>query len=1024
MSGSALATAAGVSRTTVGKLTRQDSPTVHANTVRKIANALGVSPETLDADGLETIYRERLAQEHEHVDLGGLGFVVRDDAIPINSVFMPPRVHRPREANCTDSSPDLPRSNDKPPEKRRSLRLPIALRESRRLFLLGDPGAGKTTTLRYLAWTYAESKNPNSEYPSDVSVPVFVRLADWTEQRREGPPVDIVAAALGQLGISDRPELANWLRDQLTKGRVLLLLDGLDEVDDSDNPAAMEDQIRVVVEAYPEARIVITSRIVGFSNPKLGRTFDVRHVESMSKTSIRDFVCAWCAAQHGHSAEQSCRNCGKDMDHLRHAIIDNARIAVLAQNRMVLTMLCMLYKAGASLPRQRWQLYERICDAFLVSWEEKKRRAIAGSPDHATHVEDREIRWILESIALDMQKNNWTLVSRWWLCRRIESFLREDLRMSSNQSAPEAESLLWSLHQRSGLLVERGPERYAFRHKAIQEYLASRAILQEENAIEAIREYMYHPFWHEVVRLVAAQLDHRRIPQFLRIILDDPDPTGRFIRRGLLTVLGCLADGASLFDERLLSQIEEETRQLGETKWLGFAFDAIKHLSEMRCTRLQGFARRCADGVCRTAAESLSDFDYLQLVLVRFEAGLIDDAGNACEEGQSQGESSNAKPVQEESIKTDSVSVSITSVTPPDEFGNRWTDAVFEQLASEPSARIRATCAQELGRFEGRKKKICERLLAAFDDECDGEVRRAIVEAVRPGARRKPTREKLLRIMDNDEDAHVRAAAARALRVVVVKNAMIREKLVGVLSAPGESVARAGIASALAHCVSHGDIRDLLITRVLDETEDDKVRVACLYSVEQVLPSLQDVVDCLSKVVFGSPNELLPRVAARILSEYATRGSAEWSSVPIEQIERVLVSVKKPCRHALEALRAIVDTREVRRLGILPERRLERALDDVRDAIESAFVFGSAASNEQGKDSDVDLMVIGDVTLKALAPGLRSAEEQLGRQVNVVIYTPDDWRGRLRERNPFAVEVQKGKKRYVIGGQHELAAMA
>ena len=146
--------------------------------------------------------------------------------------------------------------------------------------------------------------------------------------------------------------------------------------------------------------------------------------------------------------------------------------------------------------------------------------------------------------------------------------------------------------------------------------------------------------------------------------------------------------------------------------------------------------------------------------------------------------------------------------------------------------------------------------------------------------------------------------------------------------------------------------------------------------------------------------------------------------MPIEQIECVLVSIKKPCPHALEALRALVDTREVRRLGILPEKRLERALAGVRDSIESAFVFGSVASNEQGKDSDVDLMVIGDVTLKELTPGLRSAEEQLGRQVNVVIYRPVDWRRRLRERIPFAVEVQKGKKRFVIGGQHELAAMA
>ncbi|MCH9001368.1 MAG: helix-turn-helix transcriptional regulator, partial [Planctomycetes bacterium] len=111
MSSSALASAAGVSRTTLGKLTTQDSPTVYAKTVRKLANALGVSAETLDRDGLETIYLQRVAREHAYVDFAGLGFVVRDEAIPIDSVFITPRINRPREENCTDAAPDGQRSN-------------------------------------------------------------------------------------------------------------------------------------------------------------------------------------------------------------------------------------------------------------------------------------------------------------------------------------------------------------------------------------------------------------------------------------------------------------------------------------------------------------------------------------------------------------------------------------------------------------------------------------------------------------------------------------------------------------------------------------------------------------------------------------------------------------------------------------------------------------------------------------------------------------------------------------------------
>ncbi|MCH8243471.1 MAG: NACHT domain-containing protein, partial [Planctomycetes bacterium] len=929
MSSSELASAADISRTTLGKLQNQHSPTVYAKTVRKLANALGVRPETLDREGLETIYLERVAREHEYVDFAGLGFVVLDDAIPIERVFITPRLNRPPEGDCTNSARDRHDYEAKRPEKSQPIPLPLAMRESRRLFVLGDPGAGKTTALRYLARMYASSENANSDYPSDVSVPVFVRLADWAEQLREDRQVDIVSAALGQLDLSDGLELADWLRGQLATGRVLLLLDGLDEVGDADHLVTVKDQIRDVVEKYPEARIVITSRIVGFAKPRLGRAFTVRHVESLKRKSVHEFVCAWCAVRHGHPPEPKCETCDRDVERLRHAVVDNARIAALAQNPMILTMLCMLYKAGASLPRQRWQLYERICDAFLVSWEEKKGRTIVGSPDRATQVEDREIRWILESIALEMQKNDRTLVSRWWLCRSIESFLRDELRLSSDQAAREAESLLWSLHQRSGLLVERGPEQFAFRHKAIQEYLASRAILQLEDSIESIREYIYHPSWNEVVRLVAAQLDRRRVPQFLRTILDDPDPTGRFIRRGLLMVLGCLADGASLFDESLISQIEEEARQLGETKWLGFAFDAFEQLSELRSTRLEAFALRSAEGIYAAAEKSLPDFYSVQLLLAQCEADLVGMMPETNSESKPEEGSAQIKPIEETTLKIkDSVIVKFTGVkspegsesaflllallreglgdahsdsvkedlcsekstdlkpiqedifklnnsdtmrfiriTPPDGFGNRWAGAVFEQLTSDPSTAIRAICAQELGRFEGHKKKVCERLMAAFDDESDGEVREAIVEATRKSARQRPIRQKLFRILENDEDEHVRAAAAGALRSIAVKDSMIRAKLVGVLSAPGESVARAGAASALSRCVSYfDDIRDLLVATLLDENEEEDLRVACLYSIEHVLHSLPDAIDCLKNLISGSPDALLPRVAAQVLS--------------------------------------------------------------------------------------------------------------------------------------------------------------
>ncbi len=87
------------------------------------------------------------------------------------------------------------------------------------------------------------------------------------------------------------------------------------------------------------------------------------------------------------------------------------------------------------------------------------------------------------------------------------------------------------------------------------------------------------------------------------------------------------------------------------------------------------------------------------------------------------------------------------------------------------------------------------------------------------------------------------------------------------------------------------------------------------------------------------------------------------------------------------------------------------------------FIYGSSARREQDPDSDIDLMVIGDVTLKDLTPYLRRAEEELGKQIGVTLYTGEEWRQRREDRNPFVRRVSSAEKVYVIGGSDDLAAV-
>lgn len=103
---------------------------------------------------------------------------------------------------------------------------------------------------------------------------------------------------------------------------------------------------------------------------------------------------------------------------------------------------------------------------------------------------------------------------------------------------------------------------------------------------------------------------------------------------------------------------------------------------------------------------------------------------------------------------------------------------------------------------------------------------------------------------------------------------------------------------------------------------------------------------------------------------------------------------------------------------------LRETLRPFTDRIRAAFVFGSVARATETAASDVDLMVIGDVTLRGIAPAIRGAEKTLGRPVNPSLYRPDEFARKLASRNHFLVAVLESEKLFVVGGPHDLDRLA
>jgi predicted nucleotidyltransferase len=98
---------------------------------------------------------------------------------------------------------------------------------------------------------------------------------------------------------------------------------------------------------------------------------------------------------------------------------------------------------------------------------------------------------------------------------------------------------------------------------------------------------------------------------------------------------------------------------------------------------------------------------------------------------------------------------------------------------------------------------------------------------------------------------------------------------------------------------------------------------------------------------------------------------------------------------------------------------LSEALEPLATQIQFAFVYGSFARGEESATSDVDLLVIGSVTLDDLLERLTPVEATLRRPVNPSIYSLDELLVKLRDNHHFLSTIQKGNAVFLIGDEHE-----
>jgi len=94
-----------------------------------------------------------------------------------------------------------------------------------------------------------------------------------------------------------------------------------------------------------------------------------------------------------------------------------------------------------------------------------------------------------------------------------------------------------------------------------------------------------------------------------------------------------------------------------------------------------------------------------------------------------------------------------------------------------------------------------------------------------------------------------------------------------------------------------------------------------------------------------------------------------------------------------------------------------------REGIKVAFIFGSVASGQEKAASDVDLMVIGEVSLRTVTGWLGGVSLEIGREINPYVMNVSEFQRRREEQEHFLSQVLDSPKLFIIGKEDDLAAM-
>ena len=448
---------------------------------------LGLIGKTLDEKTKQLIhtasgqYSKRYLKRHGILKALGMREAVGLDSVYTDVQFLDEQEIRSFESiqNLEEAYRKANQRSFQPQNCQKAEGLKIA-NDKQYLMVLGQPGAGKSTFLRKMG---LEALNGKKGGFNHGCIPVFIELKSFTSTQ-----IEIEKFIVDEFTICDFPSPDQFMAKALEQGKLLILLDGLDEVPTVKTNEVIS-QIQNFVDRYDKNRFIISCRIAAYRN-NFKRFTDVK-LADFDDTQIEQFIKNWFQSE----VDKQAGTAQKCWELLQQPAYSAAK--ELAHTPLLLTFLCLNYDRSQNFPNNRSVLYKKALGILLEEWAAEKR-ILQNEIYQGLSTELEKL--LLSEIAYSGFDADKLFFPQREVVDQIKTFLANNLNAPKHL---DGEAVLKAIEGQQGILVERAEDVYSFSHLTLQEYLTAQYIV-DNNLIEPLVNcHLSDERWREVFLLVA-----------------------------------------------------------------------------------------------------------------------------------------------------------------------------------------------------------------------------------------------------------------------------------------------------------------------------------------------------------------------------------------------------------------------------------------------------------------------------------------------------------------------------------------